>query len=242
MEKPQWIRRSTLILYHRKLSLQGHSIFFASSDYGVGGAPFSADINNCLSGSGQDNTIYNPDSPSSCPYVTSVGQTRLYPGQTIYDRESAGSANFTALTLEGGGPDFQTLQFFGSGGGFSNYFSRPDYQDAAVSTYLSQYNSNPSYVANDNAKNLGANGGVFNRAGRGYPDVSANGHSLLVYVNESLVTIYGTSLASPIFASIITLINEERTAAGKGPVGFINPVLYQRTSKLLSSLISPPSL
>ena len=37
----------------------------------------------------------------------------------------------------------------------------------------------------------------------------------------------GTSLSAPIFASIITLINQERTNAGKGPVGFINPVIYK---------------
>lgn len=28
------------------------------------------------------------------------------------------------------------------------------------------------------------------------------------------------------FASVITLINNERLNAGKGPVGFLNPVLY----------------
>jgi len=37
---------------------------------------------------------------------------------------------------------------------------------------------------------------------------------------------FGTSLSAPIFGAVITLINEERTAAGKGPVGFVNPVLY----------------
>ena len=37
----------------------------------------------------------------------------------------------------------------------------------------------------------------------------------------------GTSLAAPIWASIITMVNQERTAVGRGPVGFINPVMYQ---------------
>lgn len=35
------------------------------------------------------------------------------------------------------------------------------------------------------------------------------------------------SVGTPIFASIVSRINEERMAAGKGPVGFINPVLYK---------------
>jgi tripeptidyl-peptidase-1 len=37
---------------------------------------------------------------------------------------------------------------------------------------------------------------------------------------------YGTSLAAPIWGSVITLLNEERTVVGKEPVGFVNPVLY----------------
>jgi tripeptidyl-peptidase-1 len=74
----------------------------------------------------------------------------------------------------------------------------------------------PSYVANADASNIGEHGGVYNRGGRGYPDVSANGAYLLTFVNATEATFFGTSLASPIFASVITLINEERTAAGKG--------------------------
>ena len=38
---------------------------------------------------------------------------------------------------------------------------------------------------------------------------------------------YLTNLSgTPILASIVNRINEERLSAGKGPVGFINPVLY----------------
>jgi tripeptidyl-peptidase-1 len=37
-----------------------------------------------------------------------------------------------------------------------------------------------------------------------------------------------TSLSgTPIFASVINRIIEERIAAGKGPLGFLNPVLYK---------------
>lgn len=37
---------------------------------------------------------------------------------------------------------------------------------------------------------------------------------------------------TPIFAAIINLINEERLAIGKGPVGFVNPVLYENPQVL----------
>jgi tripeptidyl-peptidase-1 len=69
---------------------------------------------------------------------------------------------------------------------------------------------------------------VYNRAGRGYPDVAANGAFLKAFNDETLFHFFGTSLASPIFGSVLTLINEERALQKKGPVGFVNPVLYSR--------------
>ncbi|KAK4464606.1 putative protease s8 tripeptidyl peptidase [Cladorrhinum samala] len=43
---------------------------------------------------------------------------------------------------------------------------------------------------------------------------------------------HGTSASNPVFASIVTLINSERMYAGKGPVGFINPVVYANPEAL----------
>lgn len=208
-----------------KLGLQGHSIFVASGDYGVASFP-GVDGNEfgCLSSSGQNGTIYNPDYPSGCPYITTVGATRLYPNQSVNDPESAMQVNLQAMNPALPAP----YAFFATGGGFSNYFTPPSYQAAAVEAYLASEETPPSYVANADATNIGANGGVYNRAGRGYPDVSANGAYLLFYNNLTLFTSFGTSLASPIFGSVLTLINEERTAAGKGPIGFVNPTLYER--------------
>jgi len=36
----------------------------------------------------------------------------------------------------------------------------------------------------------------------------------------------GTSVAAPLFASILTRINEERLKSGRSTVGFVSPVLY----------------
>ncbi|OBZ71483.1 hypothetical protein A0H81_08497 [Grifola frondosa] len=38
--------------------------------------------------------------------------------------------------------------------------------------------------------------------------------------------VFGTSCSAPVVGSMITLINDARIAAGKGPVGFINPAIY----------------
>ena len=121
----------------------------------------------------------------------------------------------------------QALFDWSSSGGFGNYFPAPTYQKDAVARYF--YNNPPqypSYTYNGSASSIGANGGVFNRIGRAFPDVSAMGTNITL-VNDGCVTYNsGTSASTPIFAAVIFRINAERMAAGKGPVGFINPVLY----------------
>jgi subtilase family serine protease len=41
----------------------------------------------------------------------------------------------------------------------------------------------------------------------------------------------GTSCASPIFASMIALVNDRLLAAGKPVLGFLNPFLYSTTGR-----------
>lgn len=189
----------------------------ASGDYGVASFPGDDTKSGCLKDPAGQPIVYNPDQLSSCPYITSVGATALFANQTVLDPESAMQVNL------GPGP----LSRFGSHGGFSNYFSRPSYQAATVQNYLDNHNPGlKSYVANKEASNIGEGSGVYNRAGRAFPDVSANGAFMLAYVNGSVNHWYGTSLSSPIWASVVTLLNQARSEAGKGPVGFINPTLY----------------
>ena len=40
-------------------------------------------------------------------------------------------------------------------------------------------------------------------------------------------SVWGTSLATPIWASVLSLINDQRHIIGKGPVGFVHHVLYE---------------
>ncbi|KAH8656500.1 putative Tripeptidyl-peptidase sed1 [Tricladium varicosporioides] len=198
-----------------KLGLQGHTFVWASGDYGVASFPGDDSDSGCL---GADQTVYNPSFPT-CPYVLNVGATRLYANQTVRDPESALQANLGA-----------GAELFASAGGFANYFPIPDYQKTAVANYFKYHDPGlPYYIADATASNIGANGGIYNRAGRGFPDVSANGANFRAYNNQTNYHFYGTSLAAPIWGSILTLINEARTAIGKGPVGFVNPTLYANT-------------
>jgi tripeptidyl-peptidase I len=209
-----------------KLGLQGVTVLVSTGNFGVGGFPGDPTPSGCLSGgSAANDTIFNPNYPAICPFVTAVGATQLLPGQTINDPESA------LQTPRASSP------FFSSSGGFSNYFGAPEYQKAAVEGYFAAHDpGHPTYVANDQATNIGEGGGILNRAGRGVPDVSAHGSSFQYFRGLVPRVSFGTSHAAPLWGAIITLINQERQAVGKGPVGFINPVLYVNAATVLTDI------
>lgn len=198
-----------------KLGLRGVSVVFASGDHGVGGSfGWSARPNFCL---GPDGTVFNPAWPATCPYVTAAGATYLPPGADARRDEEV------AAYVPG----------MKSGGGFSNIFPTPAYQRAAVDRYLEvtadpAVRAYPSYASTAYANDsFGAGGGLYNRAGRAYPDVGAAGANVALYGdNQTSWPNAGTSVSAPVFAAVLTRINEERLAAGKTTVGFVNPVLY----------------
>ncbi|KAF5391735.1 hypothetical protein D9757_001780 [Collybiopsis confluens] len=97
-------------------------------------------------------------------------------------------------------------------GGFSNYFPQQSFQATAVNQYL-------SLLGNTNK-------GLYNASGRAYPDVSAQGQRIEIVVGGKTGLVAGTSCSSPIFSSVIALLNDELLKAGKSPLGFINPWIY----------------
>jgi tripeptidyl-peptidase-1 len=52
------------------------------------------------------------------------------------------------------------------------------------------------------------------------------GHNYPVFIGGQSYPVSGTSASSPVFAALVTLVNDARLAAGKTPIGFLNPVLY----------------
>ncbi|KAK7439369.1 hypothetical protein VKT23_017593 [Stygiomarasmius scandens] len=135
-------------------------------------------------GQSQSCTTFVPAFPGGCPFHTSVGATT--------------GVNEVAA-------DF-------SSGGFSNVFARPDFQDSAVSAYLSALGN--------------TNSGRFNPNGRAFPDVAAQGENVEIVDGGRAGLVAGTSCSSPIFASVISLVNDRLIAAGKPALGFLNPFLY----------------
>lgn len=49
----------------------------------------------------------------------------------------------------------------------------------------------------------------------------------MVVLNGKLIPVDGTSASAPIFAGVITLLNDARASAGLPPLGFLNPMLYK---------------
>jgi hypothetical protein len=68
--------------------------------------------------------------------------------------------------------------------------------------------------------------GLYNASGRAYPDVSAMGFNVLIVQDGTNMLTSGTSASSPIFASVIGLLNDQLLNAGKPVLGFLNPWLY----------------
>ncbi|KAH9831768.1 peptidase S8/S53 domain-containing protein [Rhodofomes roseus] len=180
-----------------KLGLMGVTVLWSTGDYGV------ATFGDCLDaagdlGSGTDYTTFSPSFPATCPYVTGVGATQINTTST--------------RTMESAAYEPGKLS---SGGGFSNIFALPSYQQTVVQDYLTNYP--PPYSSS-----------VYNSSGnsRAYPDLSANGVRYTVAADGEWLSVYGTSASTPVIASFFTAINDARIAAGKSSIGFINPTIY----------------
>ncbi|KZV71302.1 subtilisin-like protein [Peniophora sp. CONT] len=109
-----------------------------------------------------------------------------------------------------------------SSGGFSNIFARPSYQAADVSAYLTKLGN--------------TNRGKFSTTGRAFPDIAAQGENVEIVVGGQAGLVAGTSCSSPIFASVIALLNDRLISAGKAPLGFLNPFLYSTGAAALNDI------
>lgn len=114
---------------------------------------------------------------------------------------------------------------FGSGGGFSfdyNTTSQFSWQTAAVNAYFSSGVPLPASK-------------MYPRGGRATPDVAALGWNFNVADGGSFTQVGGTSASTPTFASLVSMLNNERLKVGK-TLGFLNPFLYQNTGAFIDVL------
>jgi subtilase family serine protease len=148
---------------------------------------------------------------AASPYVTSVGGTTLF-------LHSDGTYNYEA-GWEG------PLEEVGSGGGLSTLYLRPSWQAGP-----------------------GVQNG-FSNGMREVPDVSLDADPLTgyaIYYSESDCSshcwqiIGGTSAATPLWASLVLLINQLAKLHDQHQLGFLNQVLYQLGAKAGNGGITAP--
>uniref|UniRef100_A0A6A7FSM4 Physaropepsin n=1 Tax=Hirondellea gigas TaxID=1518452 RepID=A0A6A7FSM4_9CRUS len=196
----------------QKIGLRGVTILAASGDSGANGR---------TDGECYDEKLH-PAFPGSSPYLTSVGATRVNNPVFARERDLDSKRMRNACEKDRGyqcvlSGDEQAATYeesgFTSGGGFSEYAKRPKYQEEFVKTYLQNSELPPKTY--------------FNTEGRGYPDISALGDSILVIFEGEIQLVGGTSASSPEIAGIVTLINDYLVSKGKPMIGFLNPLLYK---------------
>ncbi|UJO13809.1 Tripeptidyl-peptidase SED2 [Fulvia fulva] len=168
----------------------------------------------------------------------SSGDSGVGPGGKCFSNDGKNTTQFLPafpagcpwVTAVGGTKDFQpevAVSRFASGAGFSNYFSAPSYQQSTVNAYIKSLN--------------GLHDGLYNKAGRGYPDVAAQSNRDTIVYNGNITTIGGTSASSPTFAAIVALVNDALLAEGKPVLGFLNPWIYGGGYKALTDVVSGSS-
>jgi subtilase family serine protease len=161
--------------------------------------------------------------PASSPYVTAVGGTQLQyhwkwnpTSDTPYT--AAGDPNPAYFASADGTQDLtepvwnESFLPAATGGGPSQIYARPSWQSGEA--------------------------GVIGGNHRGVPDVSWNAAvngGVLVYESDFPADfapgfhIYGgTSAASPQVAGVVALANQQQRESGGKPIGYLNPLLYQK--------------
>ncbi|KAG8735912.1 hypothetical protein FRC10_010012 [Ceratobasidium sp. 414] len=151
----------------------------------------------CETNDGASRTRFQPSFPASCPYVTAVGGT--------YKVSPEVGASL-------------------SQGGFSDYFPRPNWQNAAVTPFLTSLGRTYD--------------GLYNAAGRGFPDVAAQAKDFQIVLKGLPDATDGTSAAAPTFAGVIALLNDYRISQGKSTLGWLNPWLYAKAAGALNDIKS----
>lgn len=139
---------------------------------------------------------FAPDWPATSPYVTAVGGTRLGFLDTGAER----------VWTQGGG-------------GFSNHFARPAWQEQAVSSYLSKY-----------AKSLPPSS-YYNGTKRAYPDIAAFADNVFVVYQGVPTPVGGTSCATPISSGVFALLNDIQLQSGRSQLGPLNQWIYQNLAQ-----------
>ncbi|CAF1619169.1 unnamed protein product, partial [Didymodactylos carnosus] len=213
-----------------KLAARGLTVVASSGDGGTSNVGFT---NNDISGTDPTCTPFLPIYPSYSHYVVSVGasfQTKYYLGAHTKLVSKLGEV---PVSISNG-------QVFTSGSGFANQSREhplPKWQKHVVKKYLKNQRVlgllPPTGPLNqDGSSNLKT---IWNPHGRAYPDVVALGSKIFTIIGAKVSYGDGTSLSAPIFAGLLSLINDALLNKNLPPLGLAAPFLYWAAARNSSS-------
>ncbi|MGC8515884.1 MAG: protease pro-enzyme activation domain-containing protein [Thermoplasmata archaeon] len=198
--------------YLQEAALRGITVLASSGDSGDN--PYSSKF--------VPNNLYPSDVvnvPASMAFnyfgVTAVGGTTIYLNLTSnpnnYLHIFFQDAWYISSSYGDGGPA-------GSVGGLSQLFPEPIWQ------------------ANTEANN------VIEGQGRGVPDIAAIANNTLVGITGqngyTVTSFWGTSIASPVVAGLVAVIDSLLSSNGQGGLGYLNPLVYYLANEQYSPLPS----
>ena len=197
-----------------KITARGTTIVVASGDAGSPGRTNEGcDSTHGPFGWNQINAVFR----GSSPWGLSVGATYVVAGNNTFHYKTPICTNTTGVKCAMGTSEAETTQLltgWTSGAGSTRWTNTPEWQYNDVQKYLDKKVTFP-------------NRKYFNPHGRFYPDVSALGHNCMTVIDGVWQGVDGTSCASPIFAGIVTKLNDFQRKRGRPLVGFVNPLLYK---------------
>ena len=242
-----WVGEGWVLDLEHQIYEQGNAqgITFLASSGDEGSLPCAADLSatGYYVGAGTSPAAPGVEAPAADPNVTAVGGTNLAtttPASTLEDQyveeNSYGDQLISPFDLFGICPSSatncgETGAYWGSGGGVSMWFAKPDYQNLVETR-----NSTQRTVPDISMMMGGCPGGIT--ANPTFCDSQERSFGEF-FVNGSRAGFIGTSLSSPQFAGVVAHMIElagggigfNPPAAGEpaapvGRLGNINPMLY----------------
>jgi subtilase family serine protease len=244
-----------------KMGLRGVTVLASSGDDGANGS------GNLQCDYSADHSRFQPEFPSSSPYVTSVGSTSMsnwyyddfipggqlcggagpwdIPGMHHYPRSPyrwffcLDARRNRERAMNECAPNWaDPRDGFSSGGGFSQYFAAPSYQNRSVS----EWSSLPSSLTLTNSSSMGNLSAFFNRSNRAIPDISMWGKQMPVVLDAWYNTVSGGVVSVSYLAGIVAQLNDFLITQNGIPrtLGFLNPLLYSDSVRAARALIDVP--
>ena len=187
---------------YAKLGLRGITLVVASGD---AGAPGRTDE---MCATHNVHAVF----PGGSPFVTSVGATFVQVSDTMKSWKTPLCKTYGCNSGNRQFPTNFVNQSWTTGGGFSNYSTRPQWQKRIVENYVSSGVHLPPSC---------------NKKGRAYPDVAVVGHNCPIVSQGQVAGVDGTSCSAPIFATILSLLDDYQKQRDRPALGFVNPLLYK---------------